>query len=365
MAAPQQVKAGAGSARVMLDWQTVSGADEYRVFYASEPNIDPLNIGAYTDGDWQTVTQPPLTITGLSNHKAYYFVVTAVRSGREGFASAEVSATPSAPSAALTASTHEVLMLELVNRARLDPSAEAARYGIDLNQGLSPGTLTPEPRPPLAHNEHLMLAARGHSQWMLETNMFGHTGEGGSSITDRMSAAGYVFTGTWGAAENISVTGSIPAPNLTDAIISQHQGLFESASHRINILSAGYRELGVGQQTGDFTFNSGTLPSSMITQNFARSGSGYFITGVVYRDSDHNRRYSAGEGMGNITVSAGSASTLTNNAGAYRIARPNGAYTVAFFGNNLNLTTTATVINGANKKVNVTVTGRRGETYGW
>ena len=38
----------------------------------------------------------------------------------------------------------EVLMWQLVNRARLDPVAEAARYGIDLNEGLAAGTIAEE-----------------------------------------------------------------------------------------------------------------------------------------------------------------------------------------------------------------------------
>lgn len=36
---------------------------------------------------------------------------------------------------------YEQYLLELINRARADPGAEAARLGISLNQGLSPGTI--------------------------------------------------------------------------------------------------------------------------------------------------------------------------------------------------------------------------------
>lgn len=36
----------------------------------------------------------------------------------------------------------EQYVLELVNRARADPAAEAARLGIDLNQGLGAGQIT-------------------------------------------------------------------------------------------------------------------------------------------------------------------------------------------------------------------------------
>ena len=45
---------------------------------------------------------------------------------------------------------HEQYLLELINRARSDPGAEAARLGISLNQGLSPGTISGDAKQPLA-----------------------------------------------------------------------------------------------------------------------------------------------------------------------------------------------------------------------
>ena len=53
-----------------------------------------------------------------------------------------------APSAA------EQYFLELINRARANPAAEAARLGISLNEGLAGGTITASAKPPLAFNEH-------------------------------------------------------------------------------------------------------------------------------------------------------------------------------------------------------------------
>ena len=58
----------------------------------------------------------------------------------------------------------EQYLLELVNRARLDPAGEAALFGIDLNEGLAAGTLGTEPRQPLALNPQLLASARGHSR---------------------------------------------------------------------------------------------------------------------------------------------------------------------------------------------------------
>ncbi len=63
--------------------------------------------------------------------------------------------------AALT--VYEQLLLELVNRARLDPAGEAARYGIALNNGLAAGSLTATTKQALAPNELLVNSARAHS----------------------------------------------------------------------------------------------------------------------------------------------------------------------------------------------------------
>ena len=61
---------------------------------------------------------------------------------------------------AVLPSNLEQYMLELMNRARANPSAEAARYGIDLNEGLPAGTISAAPKlrakpsSPLAQNLH-------------------------------------------------------------------------------------------------------------------------------------------------------------------------------------------------------------------
>ena len=49
----------------------------------------------------------------------------------------------------------EQLVLELINRARLDPAAEAARFGIALNEGLPAGTISTAAKQPLAMDDAL------------------------------------------------------------------------------------------------------------------------------------------------------------------------------------------------------------------
>ena len=53
-------------------------------------------------------------------------------------------------------SAQEQLMLEMINRARLDPKAEAARLGISLNQGIAAGAISSSAKQPLAPNELLV-----------------------------------------------------------------------------------------------------------------------------------------------------------------------------------------------------------------
>ena len=102
-------------------------------------------------------------------------------------------------------SAYEQYMLELMNHARSNPGAEAARLGIGLNDGVAAGTLSGAPEQPLAFNPQLIDAAQQHSAWMLATDTFSHTGANGSSPGDRMNAAGYGFNGAWGWGENIAI----------------------------------------------------------------------------------------------------------------------------------------------------------------
>ena len=225
-------------------------------------------------------------------------------------------------------SANEQLLLELINRSRLDPLAEAARYGIDLNQGLQPGTLDGTAKQVLAANDLLNIAAEGHAQWMLNTDTFDHTGQGGSSPGDRMASAGYSFTGSWTWGENISWRGTTGTPDLEGWIYTQHEGLFRSSGHRENLLNGTFREVGLSQEQGVFTTNR-DYNASMVVEKFAKSGSAYFITGVAYNDTDTNAFYTPGEGIGSLQVSvAGGPSGSTEGAGGYALATTSGTHTV-------------------------------------
>ncbi|MEO3386167.1 DUF4214 domain-containing protein [Mesorhizobium sp. CAU 1741] len=229
---------------------------------------------------------------------------------------------------------YEQLMLEMINWARANPTAQANALGIDLNASLAPGTISGTAKQPLAFNATLIDAARVHSQWMLDADVFSHTGQGGSSPGDRMGAAGYDFSGGWGYGENIAWGGSTGAIDMQQQTIGRHEGLFVSSGHRVNLMNDDFVEVGVGILQGAFTSGGAAYNAAMVTQNFAYSGNKTFLTGVILDDQDGDRFYDIGEGVGAVTIEAtgqsGTYSTTSWAAGGYNLEVPAGNYAVTF-----------------------------------
>lgn len=359
LAAPQNIAVIPANGSVTLTWNAVVGATSYNIYYASEPQILIRSIASFDDGTVLQNISSPRVINSLRNNETYYFVVTAVSGNVESLASIEVSATPSTIDLSRQPSAQEVLVMELVNRARANPETEAVRYGIGLNDGITGTAITATPKQPLAHNLLLIDSARTHSQWMLDADIFSHTGMNDSTPTMRMSAAGYLFTGSWMSGENIAWGGTTGSSiNLTNYALQHHEGLFKSPGHRVNILEANFRELGLGQKQGFFLSNGNNYLSSMLTQNFARSGSSYYLTGVVYKDSNNNEFYDVGEGLSGINISFNGTTYPVYATGAYSIPVSNGSYNLTITGDALGSATYRTVqINNANVKMDVLLTG--------
>ncbi|MEP5728263.1 MAG: CAP domain-containing protein [Sulfitobacter sp.] len=139
------------------------------------------------------------------------------------------------------ASEFETLMLSLINEERANANLD-----------------------PLTFNGVLNDSAEDHSDWMLETDQFSHTGENGSSVQDRTTAAGYELEGNWAIGENIGWQSERGEPGIADDVRQIHESLMNSPGHRANILSANYDEIGIGIEQGDFEGFDGV----MITQNF-------------------------------------------------------------------------------------------------
>lgn len=87
----------------------------------------------------------------------------------------------------------------------------------------------------LTVNAALTQAARAHSTDMATRNYFSHDTPEGVPFSDRITAAGYSWSG---AAENIAM-GQADAASVMDSWMN-------SAGHKANILNCGYKDLGVG-----------------------------------------------------------------------------------------------------------------------
>jgi Cysteine-rich secretory protein family/Carboxypeptidase regulatory-like domain len=206
-------------------------------------------------------------------------------------------------------SANEQYLLELINAARTEIGAQ-----------------------PLASNTLLDQAAEDHSEWMINTDIFSHSGAGGSDPGTRMTAAGYTFGGsswTWG--ENIAWASTRAPDGYQDEVRLLHTDLMNSPGHRENLLNGDFKEVGLGIEIGEYQGWQGAF----VTEDFAQSGTGSFLTGVAYSNTNGNRFYDPGEGLGGITVDAVDSAgahftTTTTDAGGYNLKLAPGTYSVTF-----------------------------------
>ena len=228
-------------------------------------------------------------------------------------------------------SAEEQYLLELINAERAKVGAQPLAFDGDLNE-----------------------AAEGHSAWMIATDTFSHTGSGGSTAGQRMTAAGYAFTGSWAWGENIAYATTRSPTGYQDEVQLLHTNLMNSSGHRANILNDTYREAGLGVVIGDY----GGRESMFVTEDFAKSGTSTFLTGVAFDDKDGDKFYDPGEGLGALTVTAKSSAgltytTTTMNAGGYDMVLPTGTYTVTFSGAGIATTTMQASVGSKNVKLDL------------
>lgn len=225
----------------------------------------------------------------------------------------------------------EQLIVELVNRARLDPDAEVVR----LNEGLASG-INAGPKEALAVLHELSDAARAHSADMDDRNFFAHQNPDGQSPGARAVEAGHDTTNV---GENIAVIGS-SWTNFDEQARAEalHEGLWESDGHQRNMLSENWTEIGTGYDYG--TWN-GYAGSTFVTEKFS-AGPENYLTGVVIEDADGDDFYDMGEGQGGVRITATDEAnpenvytTSTWEAGGYTLALPSGTYRVRFEGGDL------------------------------
>ena len=217
----------------------------------------------------------------------------------------------------MSLSATEQYLLELMNRARLDPAGEAARMGIDLNDGLRAGLISTASKQVLAPNALLEAAATGHSLWMLSADTFSHIGLNGTSAPVRIRAEGYTPSSS---AENIALTGSTGSVSLLAQIEELNRDLFLSASHRLSLMNGTFREVGIGAETGIFTQGGVNYNAMTLTEDFGTSGTAHFLTGVAYGDTNNDKFYSIGEGLAGVVFNAAGLTASTAAAGGFTLA---------------------------------------------
>jgi uncharacterized protein YkwD len=258
----------------------------------------------------------------------------------------------------------EQYLLELIDEARLNPMADAARYITSYSPlqssdpniqsalsyfGVSGSALQSAfasltPAQPLAWNDDLANAARTHDNAMIAADTQSHQLPGEPSFDQRDQSTGY--TGWFTLGENIFAYAQSDLYAQAGFMVdwgSGTNGMQNPAGHRANIMNPSFREVGVGiVSDSDPTTQVGPL---VITEDFgARYSSGSFILGVAYNDTDHDNFYSVGEGLGNLTVSVGSASVTSWTSGGYTLeTAATGSQTISFSGAGLSGTVTALV----------------------
>lgn len=122
---------------------------------------------------------------------------------------------------------------------------------------------------PLRIERNLNDSAEKHSKWMLDADIFSHTGKGGSKASDRIKAAGFPMDGhSWWVGENIAYVSVNGARDLRDEIRWLHQGLLDSPNHYKNIVSTKATLIGIGIEVGEFRQGGTNHKVLMITQNF-------------------------------------------------------------------------------------------------
>ena len=257
---------------------------------------------------------------------------------------------------AVTVLPDEQLMVYLINRARHDPVAYQVERGLPVD--LSYVT----PRPPLAVNNRLFASAQFHAKEMATYNYFGHQSQVTGDWPNKMARdQGYNLPDDWtndgNYIESLVAGTHIDTPAALATLIVD-EGI-DPPGHRIHLLgidgfNADNREIGVGYAVN---------PSAYYVHYWAIHATrvdpaNQFLTGVVFSDTNANRRYDLNEGLPNVIISTGSLSTTTNSAGGWSLPIPNGQYVVTASGGSFVGTSTVPIaVNSANVEIDF-ISGR-------
>ncbi len=100
LAAPTEVQAVAGDAKVTISWTPVTNATSYNISWSTKSAVTTEEDEHHAQSISNATS--PYVHTGLDTGTTYHYVVRAVKGGRSGYASAEVSATTSSTTPVVT-----------------------------------------------------------------------------------------------------------------------------------------------------------------------------------------------------------------------------------------------------------------------
>lgn len=145
-----------------------------------------------------------------------------------------------------SATAYERYFVSLVNKTRTDLGLKPLQVELSLNK-----------------------SAEDHSQWMLDANVFSHTGQGGSKIADRVRDAGFDLDATnWRVSENLAYISVQGGNDLKDEIRQMHRNLLDSPGHYANIIDKNVTMIGIGIEVDSFKIGGRDYQVVMATQNF-------------------------------------------------------------------------------------------------
>jgi uncharacterized protein YkwD len=219
-------------------------------------------------------------------------------------------------------------LVELIQRARRDPAAEAQR--INARRGTTLDFSGFAKRPALSPNEFLAEAAAAHANDMATRGFYGHANPEGINAVGRILDTQYDLDPSFGTNPAINTTecigkgtGSAPGNLLTTPQDTHDAFLIDAgvpgAKHRVAILGDGpfakNREVGLSYLH--------KAPSDYIVEEFAHTTrNAAFLLGMAFDDRDNDGVGRNGEGLANKTVtlshaSGFSISTTTKTAGGF------------------------------------------------
>ena len=199
-------------------------------------------------------------------------------------------------------SLREQWLVHTINMIRLDPLAAAARYHIDLNAGLPPGTIPGTQLQPIAYSDLLDATAAFHGAWLLQNDASGTTGLGGSSPGDRIAYAGYESETPWQWAEIVGwkgfQTGILESNIHFDTVIyNMGRDLMLNPNLRAMLLAPQWSEIGASQVNGDgYSQNGQDWYASILTIDLVGNPGQRFVTGNARSSFDSQP---TGFGFGN------------------------------------------------------------------